>query len=611
MLENSLDNIFIAGGGHAGVEAALAISRLGVCCTIVTLDTSALGRLSCNPAIGGLGKSHLVKEIDALGGYMGRCADMSGLQFKTLNKTKGRAVWALRVQVDKKVYPEYIKKEISNNKKISVIEDEVVGFNVKRGAICSVELKKRGDIKASALIITSGTFLNGLIHVGQQTYPAGRLGEKPAKGLSETLKNHGFTLGRLKTGTPPRLAKNSINWDHALMAPGDSSSPPFSLFTKRPFKHLNENCFSVNTNNDVHTVINKNINSSAMFSGKIKATGPRYCPSIEDKVCKFKERASHLLFLEPEWSNSSQVYLNGFSTSLPVDVQLAALKKIKAFRNVSIRRPGYAIEYDYCPPYQLKASLESKLVAGLFLAGQINGTSGYEEAAAQGLIAGTNAALFLLKKPAFILDRTTSYIGVMVHDLITSHLKEPYRMFTSRAENRLYLRSDNVYHRLSPLAKKVGLLSSSHNKSLSLFFASCDFVQTSTKEAFVLDKKKKFSADKYVRRPEASLFSILKNIPKSLPFYNQSFFFVETSIKYKGYIKNESDRVIKMKKNLKKPFPKNFNFNSVSGLSKESIEKLNTVSPSNLYQASLIEGIRPTDLLILNLCLSGPVSRET
>jgi len=611
VLENNIHNVVVAGGGHAGVEAALAVSRLGVPCTIVTLDGSALGRLSCNPAIGGLGKSHLVKEIDALGGYMGRCADLSGIQFKTLNKTKGRAVWALRAQIDKKTYPKFIKKEISKNKNISLIEDEVVGFSSKKNVLCSVKLKKRGKINCSALIITSGTFLNGLIHIGKQTFAAGRLGEKPAKGLSESLINHGFVLGRLKTGTPPRLAKDSINWEHTKKAPGDIPSPSFSLFTKRPFKHLNESCFSVNTNKDVHTVINNNLYNSPMFSGKIKATGPRYCPSIEDKVYKFKERSSHLLFLEPEWSNSSQIYLNGFSTSLPANTQLAALRKIKAFNNVIIRRPGYAIEYDYCPPYQLKNSLESKLVSGLFLAGQINGTSGYEEAAAQGLMAGTNAALYFLNKPSFILDRSVSYIGVMIQDLITSHLKEPYRMFTSRAENRLYLRADNVYHRLSPLAKKVGLLSSSHTKKLSLFFDSCDFVRASSKNSFVVDKNKKITVEDFVRRPEASLFSLLPTIPSSLPFYNWSLFFVETCIKYKGYIKNESDRVLKMKKNLKKPFPKNFDFSLVSGLSKESIEKLTIVSPSNLYQASLVDGVRPTDLLVLNLYLSKPVSRET
>ena len=346
-------NIIIAGAGHAGLEAAFAISRRGYACTLVTMDKSAIGRLSCNPAIGGLGKSHLVKEIDALGGIMGYCSDLAGIQFKTLNKSKGRAVWSLRAQVDKKTYPKTIKNLLSKNKLITIIEDEVVGFKIKKNRLCAAKLKQKGTVKADAIIITTGTFLNGLIHIGEKSYSAGRMGESPSEGLTENLNFHGFSTGRLKTGTPPRLDKNSINWDQTKPVYGDKKQSPFSLYTKRPFSVVEEPCFLIKTNSDVHSVINKNINTSAMFSGKISGVGPRYCPSIEDKIHRFASNPEHLLFLEPEWSSSSQIYLNGFSTSLSQKVQLESLKKIKALKDVRFIRPGYAIEYDYSPPYQL------------------------------------------------------------------------------------------------------------------------------------------------------------------------------------------------------------------------------------------------------------------
>ena len=607
MLEN---NIIIAGAGHAGLEAAFIVSRMGLSCTLITMDKNAIGRLSCNPAIGGLGKSHLVKEIDALGGIMGYVSDLSTIQNKTLNKTKGRAVWANRSQVDKKQYPKIIKRLLEQNNNINVVEGEVVSFQTKNNKLYSVLLKNQVKLLCKSLIITSGTFLNGLIHIGESTFSAGRMGEKPSNGLSESIAEHGLTLGRLKTGTPPRLNKNSINWDFTNVAPGDTNPKPFSLFTPRPFLINQENCFTVNTNQDVHTVINNNINKSAMFSGKISGVGPRYCPSVEDKVFRFKERDAHVLFLEPEWLNSYQIYLNGFSTSLPENVQIEALKKIDAFKNVSLIRPGYAIEYDFFPPRQLKSTLESKHLSGLFFAGQINGTSGYEEAAAQGLVGGCNAAKFILKEEPLLLSRDSSYIGVMIDDLITSHLDEPYRMFTSRAEHRLFLRPDNVYSRLFSQAKKMNLLSPLQKKQQKTYL---DFL--SKIESFVSKKtgKNKQPVLSLIKRPEESLSSYIDSEDlTSNDFFDAAVFELETSVKYSGYIENEKERIEKNSKLEYLKIPLNFNYAEVQGLSNESKERLLKIMPETLGQASRIFGIRPTDITVLGVYINSRiVSRET
>ena len=609
MLENK--HIVVVGGGHAGIEAAAAVAHQKIKVTIITLDKRALGRLSCNPSIGGLAKSHLVHEIDALGGVMGWAADRAGIQFKTLNKTKGRAVWAHRVQVDKKKYPEIIQAFFNKNDFVDIVEDEVLSLIIKGGSVSGVKTKKNKNIPCSAVVVTCGTFLNGLIHIGNKNYRAGRLGEKGSYGLTENLISLGLKSGRLKTGTPPRINKKSIDFSCAELAPGDSSFIPFSLDFKKNKKNLVD-CFLVRTNKKCHSVINKDINKSAMFSGKIKGVGPRYCPSIEDKVFRFSQRPSHHLFLEPEWFDSNQFYISGFSTSLPKKTQLEALKKIKALRNVEFIRPGYAIEYDFFPPRQLKATLESKKISGLFLAGQMNGTSGYEEAAAQGLLAGINASFYSLKKDFFVLSRTESYIGVMVDDLITSHLDEPYRMFTSRCEHRLFLRPDNCYSRLHKKAVDFGLIDKKTTNTQKKYLS---FVEDLSRLVSSQKTKKEGSSlllSKIIKRPKERLEKYIRN-KKDLknPLFVRALFEVETSIKYEGYIENEKQRIEKNKLLDGLKIPRLFDFSLVAGLSNESIERLSLVCPETLGQASRIYGIRPTDITVLGLFIKGGVSRET
>ena len=609
MLENN--PLIVVGGGHAGLEAAFAATRLGCRVKLVCSDPSAIGRLSCNPAVGGLAKTHLVKEIDALGGIIGFVADACALQYKTLNKTKGRAVWSVRAQVDKKKYPLFVQKMIKKNPLIEIVTGEASSLYIKDKKIKGVVLSDKRTIKSCAVVIACGTFVDGLIHIGKTSYPAGRFGEKNVVDISKSLLSVGHSFIRLKTGTPPRVSLKSINIEKTTRAEGDEDFFPFSLLTKKTIQNQ-EDCFLINTNEKVHSLINKNLNQSAMFSGKIKGVGPRYCPSIEDKVFRFKERKSHHLFLEPEWSGSDQIYINGFSTSLPKTIQESSLKEIEALKEIKFIRPGYAIEYNVVPPRELKSSLESKIAPGLFLCGQINGTSGYEEAAAQGLIAGINAAKLIKKEQPFVLSRHESYIGVLIDDLVTNHLDEPYRMFTSRAEHRLFLRPDNCYSRLFKHAFKNNLLTPKQINNTKKYFKELDRVFDFANTTKTTISSKKTLIKDALKRPQVTFWGL-----KESSFYKKekhtelAVFEVETTIKYEGYIQNEIERIEKNSQLESLVIPSSFNFNKIEGLSNESKERLCDIKPETLGQASRIFGIRPTDITLIGFHLQSKVSRET
>ncbi len=466
-------HILIVGGGHAGIEAALAVSRMGKKCCIITMDPKALGRMSCNPAIGGLAKGQMVREIDVFGGIMGIGADVAGLQFKILNRSKGKSVWSPRAQVDKRLYEQYVNEAISKDQKITLLEGEVVRLIIKNNALGGVLLRSGKKIYARSVILTCGTFLNGLVHIGERKIRAGRMGEQGADGITEFLVSLGFSCGRLKTGTPPRLIADTVNWEKLEVSSGDRNPTPFS-YSSSDFNPPNIPCYTAQTSPECHEIIRENLFLSPMFSGDVSGVGPRYCPSIEDKIHRFSHRDSHTLFLEPEWRNSNQIYTNGFSTSLPEKIQLKALRRVAGLEQVEFYRPGYAIEYDFFPPSQLKASLESKDLPGLFFAGQINGTSGYEEAAAQGLIAGANSANFVTSRNPLILGRDEAYIGVLIDDLVTKDTLEPYRMFTSRAEHRLVLRYTNANRRLANKSLECGLIDESKYVVLAAQISATD-----------------------------------------------------------------------------------------------------------------------------------------
>ena len=611
-------DVIVCGGGHSGVEASLVSARLGCSVLMISMDLGAVGRMSCNPAIGGLAKGQIVKEIDVLGGIMGIATDASGLQFKVLNKTKGKSVWSPRAQVDKRSYEKLVSLNIKKTKNIETLEGEAVDVLTKSGRVIGVTLRDKTRIYSNSVILTCGTFLSGLIHIGQKKIRAGRMGEAGAEGLTESLVSLGFKSARLKTGTPPRLDKNTIDWEKTKVVYGDKRPLPFSYRTKN-FSPPSVPCHTIQTNKKCKKIIEQNIRQSPMFSGDVVGVGPRYCPSVEDKIFNFPHHESHTLFLEPEWLNSDQIYLNGFSTSLPENVQVEALRSIPGMERVAFFRPGYAIEYDFFPPAQLKASLETKGVGGLFFAGQINGTSGYEEAAAQGLIAGINAAASIKNIKPLILSRSEAYIGVMIDDLITKDTAEPYRMFTSRAEYRILLRFSNAPSRLLAFAKERFLLSDQ------------DLKRIEKREAFLkktlnnLERKvEPTDINKILKRAQeapiksrASLATLLKrpNITiKDLPLATKKnsdladneelLIEAESTIKYEGYIKRQEEHIKKMKKHENKKIPPGVNYHNISSLSNEAREKLSFVKPETLGQASRVSGVTPADASVLAVLLT-------
>ncbi|SVA36124.1 uncharacterized protein METZ01_LOCUS88978 [marine metagenome] len=618
-------DVVVVGGGHAGVEAALASARLGLQVALITLDASSIGRMSCNPAIGGLAKGHLVREIDALGGQMGWLADASGIQFKMLNKSKGKAVWSPRAQIDKKNYESLVRFLVQSESNLSVVEGEARRVLTKNGSVSGVTIDDQTRLSCRSLVLTCGTFLNGLIHVGRRKISAGRMGEESSDGITESLISLGFVCGRLKTGTPPRLRANSIDWDRVDKVFGDKNPRPFSFRTTN-FNPPNVPCHTTKTNSITHEIIMEHLSDSPMYCNEIEGVGPRYCPSIEDKVVRFSERLSHHLFLEPEWVGSDQIYTNGFSTSLPENIQLKALQTVSGLKNVSFYRPGYAIEYDFFLPSQLKASLETKSIEGLFLAGQINGTSGYEEAGAQGLLAGINAAMHFRGRDPLVLQRNEAYMGVLIDDLVTKETLEPYRMFTARAEYRLLLRHTNADLRLSRVGYNIGLLKSSSlnvvkkklvflDKEIKRLQKSRPSLENINSFLSSFDEKptlEKLSLAEILRRPAVNLKSFVE---KGVLFFDLEEFSkeqqddlldeLETSIKYEGYIKRQDSLIRRLAQNESARIPPLFNFNECRALSSEARDKLSFVQPETLGQASRISGVSPADVGVLAVLLAA------
>ena len=626
-VKNQHYDVIVIGGGHAGTEAALAAARMGSSTLLITHNIETIGQMSCNPAIGGIGKSHLVKEIDAMGGAMALAADMGGIQFRVLNSRKGPAVRATRAQADRVLYKAAIRKQVENQENLQLFQQAVDDLLINRDSICGVVTQSGLSFHAKAVVLTTGTFLGGKIHIGNDNYSAGRAGDPPAITLAQRLRDLDLRVGRLKTGTPPRIDGRTIDYSKTEVQPGDKPTPIFSYSGSAELHPEQTNCYITYTNEQTHEIIQQDIKLSPMYNGNIDSTGPRYCPSIEDKVTRFAERDKHQVFIEPEGLQTHEVYPNGISTSLPFETQQKFVRTINGFENAHITRPGYAIEYDYFDPRDLQPSLETKTIKGLFFAGQINGTTGYEEAAAQGLVAGINASRSIQKLDVWVPRRDQAYIGVMIDDLVTRGTLEPYRMFTSRAEFRLLLRQDNADLRLSETAYELGCLPEPQWQAFSEKRDALEQQQQRLKNTYVqakdVDKKTaqeilgaqlkhEYSLYELLRRPEVNIANLqklcqqdLSSIPEEISEQ------LEIQAKYAGYIERQNAQVERLSQQEEVKLPEDLNYAAISGLSNEAKQKLTEIKPLTIGQATRISGITPSTISLLLVHLKSKPSRKS